>query len=132
MKPKENTENKPVLKLRFDIKAFLIFIFIFVLEVLIALFVNDSFIRPYGGDILVVMLMYYFIKAFVQTKHIYIIIPILLFAYLVEFAQYCNLVDVLGIQNKILRVVIGSAFSWIDMLCYTIGATICYIIDRNK
>lgn len=121
------------MKWRFDLKSFIIFLIIFFIEVLIAKFVNDSFIRPYGGDILVVILMYYFCKAFIETKSIYLVIGTVLFAYLVEFGQYLKLVEILGIENKILRVVIGSSFSWGDILCYTIGGVICYLIDnRNK
>ncbi len=120
-------------KVRFAVEPFLIFILIFVIEVLIALFVNDSFIRPYGGDILVVMLMYYFVKSFINTQAIYIVIGVVLFAYLIEMGQYLRLVDVLNMQdNKVMRVIIGSSFSWGDIICYTLGGFICYIIDRKK
>lgn len=128
-----NTENNTKTKIRFDLNSFLIFLLIFLIEVLIALFVKDNIIRPFGGDVLVVILMYYFFKAFIRTKPIYIIIGVLLFAYAVEIGQYYNLVEILGMQdNKIMRVVIGSSFSWIDMVCYTLGAVICYIIDRKR
>lgn len=121
------------MKWRFDTRSFIIFLIIFVIEVLIAKFVDDSFIRPYGGDILVVILMYYFVKAFIETKSVYIITGVVLFAYLVEIGQYFRMAEVLGIQdNQIMRIVIGSSFSWIDMLCYTIGGVICYIVDRKK
>jgi len=120
-------------RIRFSGKPFIIFLAIFIVEVLIAKYVNDSFIRPYGGDILVVILMYYFVKAFVETKAIYIIVPVVLFAYLIEIGQYFNLVEVLNLQNsKIMRIVIGSSFSWGDMICYTIGGVICYFIDKKK
>lgn len=126
--------NSPVVfKIRLDIKSFFIFLLIFGIEVFIALFVNDSFIRPYGGDILVVMLMYYFVKTFVETKALYIVIAVTLFAYLVEIGQYFNLVEVLGLQgNKIMRTVIGSSFSWGDIVCYTVGGLICYLINRKR
>lgn len=39
---------------RFDRSSFLKSIVLFFVEVLIAKFVDDAFIRPYGGDILVV------------------------------------------------------------------------------
>jgi len=120
------------MKLVFNLKAFTVFVIIFVIEVLIALFVNDSFIRPYGGDILVVILLYYFIKSFIKTKHVYIVIGVLLFAYAVEFGQYLKMVELLGVQdNKLLRTVLGSSFSWGDILAYTTGALICYLIDRK-
>ncbi|MDR2951353.1 MAG: DUF2809 domain-containing protein [Dysgonomonas sp.] len=121
------------MKWRFDLKSFVICLIIFLIEVLIALFVDDSFIRPYGGDILVVILIYYFLKSFIETKTIYLVVAVLLFAYLVEFGQYLRLVEVLGLQgNKVMRTIIGSSFSWWDIVCYTIGGAICYLIDRER
>ena len=129
----KNTENKPFLKLRFDIKSFVIFLIIFLVEVCIALFVDDSVIRPYGGDVLVVMLMYYFAKTFIQTKTIWLVLAVVVFAYLVEIGQYFRLVEILNMQdNRIMRVVIGSSFSWGDIFAYTLGGVICYLIDRKK
>ena len=46
---------------KFDKKSFIIAIFTFLIEVIIALFINDKIIRPFVGDILVVVFMYYFI-----------------------------------------------------------------------
>jgi len=121
------------MKWRFDPKSFIICLIIFFIEVLIALFVNDSFIRPYGGDILVVILIYYFLKSFIETKTIYLVVAVLLFAYLVEIGQYFRMVEVLGLQgNTVMRVIIGSSFSWWDIICYTIGGAICYLINREK
>jgi len=128
-----NTGNSSLLKFRFDSKSFLLFLLIFAVEVVIALFVKDSIIRPYGGDVLVVILIYYFAKTFVKIKSLYLVIAVLLFAYAVEIGQYFNLVEVLHLQdNKVMRIIIGSSFSWLDMLAYTIGGVICYIIDRKN
>lgn len=102
------------------------------IEVIIALFVNDSIIRPYGGDVLVVIMIYYFIKAFIETKSVYICISTLLFAYIVEILQYLKMVEILGVQNnKLLVTILGSSFSWGDMLAYTIGIAICYLINKK-
>lgn len=118
---------------RFDRSSFLISIIIFFIEVIIAKFVDDAFIRPYGGDILVVILIYYFVKSFVQVKPFYLVLGVLLFAYMVEVGQYFKMVEVLGLQDyKVMSIVLGTSFSWIDILCYTIGAIICYLIDRKE
>lgn len=37
------------------------------MEVLIALYVRDRFIRPYVGDMLVVVLVYSFVRIFLPT-----------------------------------------------------------------
>lgn len=130
-----NTENNWMkgIKFRFDLTSFLIFLLIFVVEVLIALFVNDSIIRPFGGDLLVVILLYYFVKSFIQVKSLTLCLAVLLFAYLIEIGQYFNLVEILGMQeHKIMRIVIGSSFSWGDIIAYTAGAIICFIVDRKN
>lgn len=128
-----NTESNTLFKFRIHLTSFLIFLLIFAIEVIIAMFVKDSIIRPYGGDILVVIMIYYFAKAFIYTSPLYIGIGTLLFAYAIETGQYFNLVEILHLQeNKIMRIVIGSSFSWGDMLCYTIGILICLAIDRKR
>ncbi|MDU1889068.1 MAG: DUF2809 domain-containing protein [Dysgonomonas sp.] len=122
-----------LLKFRFNAKAFGIFFLIFIVEIIIALFINDSIIRPYGGDVLVVMLMYYCVKSFFQIKLLYLAIATVLFAYMVELGQYLRLVEILNLQdNVIMRTVIGSSFSWGDIFAYTLGGIICYLIDRKK
>ncbi len=77
---------------RFHRKSFLIFIAIFITEILIALYIHDKITRPYIGDTLVVLLMYYFIKTFFRIKPWHNIIAVTLFAFAVEFGQYFNLV----------------------------------------
>ncbi|NDV79587.1 DUF2809 domain-containing protein [Dysgonomonas sp. 511] len=129
----KNTENSTTTFLRFHKASFFIFLFILGIEILIALFVKDSIIRPYGGDVLVVMLMYCFFKSFVDIKPLYLAIAVTVFAYLVEVGQYFNLVEMLNLQdNRVMSTIIGSSFSWGDMLCYTIGGIICYLIDRKR
>lgn len=120
------------MKFRLHLKSFLIFLLIFMVEVLIALFVRDKFVRPYGGDILVVIMIYYFLKSFIETKPINLVVGTLLFAYLVEIGQYFKMVEVLGVhENKLMTIILGSSFSWGDMVCYTVGAAICLLIDRR-
>ena len=41
------------------------FLVIFCIEVFIALYVRDSFVRPYMGDALVVVLVYSFVRIFI-------------------------------------------------------------------
>lgn len=116
--------------LRFDFCSFLTFVLLFLVEVCIALFVNDRIIRPYGGDFLVVIMMYYFFKSFVRTKFQYLLLFVMLIAYAVELCQLFDAVVLLGLQdNKIMRIVIGTAFSWGDMIAYTLGVITCYAIE---
>ncbi|GAK91186.1 hypothetical protein JCM19297_683 [Nonlabens ulvanivorans] len=52
---------------------------------------------------------------------------------MVELAQYAQVVDLLGLSdNKWARIIIGTSFSWWDMVCYTIGFIIILLIEKNK
>ncbi len=118
--------------LKFDKKSFIIAIIIFLIEVIIALYIKDKIIRPFVGDILVVIFMYYFIKAFINTKAIYIAIFTLIFSFVVEILQYFNFVEMIGLgHNKVARIIIGTSFSWIDLLCYFVGFILLFLIDKD-
>lgn len=121
-----------MIKFRFSKKPFTIFCLLLFIEILIALFIKDSFIRPYGGDILVVILIYHFIDSFVAVKPFYNALLTLLFAYIVEIAQFFDINEYLNINNKIIRIIIGSSFSWADILCYTIGVFLCLFYYSRK
>lgn len=117
---------------RFHPKTLLIALFIFILEVIIALYIHDQIIRPYVGDILVVVLIYYFIKAFLKIKPLYIAIFTLILAFTVETLQYFKFIKIIGLQNSTLaKVLIGTSFSWVDMLCYIIGFGCLFLMDKD-
>ena len=117
--------------LKFNKTYFRLASFIFTIEVLIALYVHDNIIRPYVGDVLVVILIYCFIKAFLDVKIISAAVFTLLFAFGVETLQYLNIVEKLKLQDsKIARTVIGTSFSWMDILTYIVGIAIVLIIEK--
>lgn len=117
--------------LKFNKTYFGLFILLFIIEVLIALYVRDQIIRPYIGDVLVVILIYCFVKSFIEIKTMTLAILVLLFAFCVETLQYFSLVEKLGLQdNKLARVVIGSSFEWIDIGCYVVGVVIVLIVEK--
>ena len=111
------------MRLAFDKKYFLIFVTIFLTEVCIAVFVNDQFVRPFVGDLLVIFLMYAFMRTFFNVRNYKLLaVCILLFAYLVELGQYFELLSRLGLaDSRIATIVIGTSFDWRDILAYTIG-----------
>ena len=81
--------------LTFRRNYFLLFAFLFIIEVLIALFVHDRFIRPYVGDFLVVILIYCFVRSFFNLPVITTAASVFLFACAVEMAQYFNVANLL-------------------------------------
>lgn len=108
---------------------------LFTTEILIALFVHDAFIRPYLGDVLVVILVYTFIRIFIPEKCKLLPLWVFLFAAAVEGLQALHLVVRLGLEDSVFfRTVLGSYFDWKDILCYAIGCILLagYEIMRVK
>ena len=109
---------------------FIIFFTLLLTEVLIALFINDSIIRPYIGDVLVVMVIYFLCKS-IFTREIKLLpLYIFLFAVMVEICQYLNIVDLLGLQdNRFMRILIGSTFDIKDIICYFVGTLLLFVLE---
>ena len=122
---------KPKKMLKFRKTYFLLTILLFIIELLIALYVHDDFIRPYIGDVLVVILIYCFLRSFWDAKPMTIAISVLIFAFSVEFLQYLRLVDILGLrENKILSIIIGTSFSVVDLIAYLFGFLIIIAAEK--
>lgn len=120
-------------RFRFHRKYFFYTLALLLTEILIALFVHDSFIRPYAGDFLVVILIYCFIRSFLNTPVTETALCVLLFACALETAQYFNLADQLGFEsNKLAKIIIGSSFEWKDMLAYSVGILGVLLIENKK
>lgn len=117
----------------FNKRYLLVAVLLFIIEVLIAAYVNDAFIRPYVGDYLVVILLYCFVRSFVKLPVVPLAIGVLLFSYTIEVLQYFNLVDHLGLRHSRLAViVIGSSFQWIDLVAYTAGIATVIAIEKYR
>ena len=104
------------------------------IEILIGLYAT-GWVRNYLGDILVVILIYTLFRTVSVNKPAkWYILPtiILLFAFLVEFLQLWGFCDRFGITNKLLRIIIGTGFSYIDLICYAVGIIPCCIIEFIK
>jgi len=103
------------------------------IEVLIAMYVRDDFIRPYFGDFLVVILMYCFLRSFVDLEVRLTAMAVLLFSYLIEVLQYLNFVERVGLgDSELARTLIGTSFAWIDILAYTTGILTVLWFERIK
>lgn len=117
---------------KFRIHYLYLTIILFIIEVFIALFIRDSFIRPYMGDVLVVILIYCFLKIFWNARPLTVGISVLLFSYCVEILQYFKIVELLGLQdNRIASIVIGSSFDWLDLAAYTVGIGLTLLVEMR-
>jgi hypothetical protein len=116
---------------KFNKRYYLWAVLLLITEVLIALHLHDSFIRPFGGDVLVVILLYCMLKSVVMVRVNTAAITVLLFAYTIEVLQYFNIVCLLGWgHSSLARTIIGTTFTWRDILAYTIGIIIVLLTER--
>lgn len=124
-------ENQTRCNLKKRIFYSLAFIILFCVEVIIALFVKDALIRPYVGDMLVVIVIYCFLRIWIPEKSKLLPLYIFIFAVLVECLQYLRLVELLGLQNNtFFRTLLGSVFDSKDILCYGAGCILLFIYER--
>jgi hypothetical protein len=100
-------------------------------EVLIASFAHDLFVRPYLGDVLVVMLLFFAVRAFWQLPPLPLAMGVLCFAVVVEATQALGLIRLLGwSDNTLAKLVMGNTFQWGDLVCYLIGSVASLSIFR--
>ena len=110
----------------------LIFFGLLATEIVIALFVNDAFIRPYVGDMLVTLLLCCLCRVIVPDKVRLLPVYVFIFAACVEIGQYFDLVALLGLaDNRIISIALGRTFSWMDLVCYTVGCAAAFALDQT-
>jgi hypothetical protein len=106
-------------------------LFIFLVEVGIALFVRDDFVRPYAGDVLAVMLVCTALRAITPLRLGSALAVTLAIALVIELAQAANLLGALGLaDNALARTVLGGSFDWFDLLAYGAGAVVIVVVER--
>ena len=116
---------------RFNTRYFLIGLLILVTEIFIGARLNDSIIRPYGGDYLVVMLLYCMARTLLDTPIVPTALGVLLFAYFIEFLQYEKLADHLHLKpGSIPRIMLGDYFTWNDIIAYTLGIATVIALEK--
>lgn len=100
-------------------------ILLLIIEILIALYVHDDFIRPYVGDGLVVVVIYSFLRIWMPEKVRLLPFYVFLFAVFVEALQYFDLAALLGLgDNRFFRILLGATFDIRDILCYGAGCLV--------
>lgn len=105
----------------------ILLVLIIAVEVVIAITQHGNWIRYYGGDVIVVWAVYCLVQAVFGGKnnHYIVHIGVMVFAFFVEFLQYIHIVDLIGLGDiQFFRILIGTDFSFIDMLSYAVGTAI--------
>lgn len=117
--------------LRFSRPHTLVAVALLAVEVCIAAFVHDTIVRPHIGDLLVVGLIYFTVRAFLDIPPLSAALATLAFACIVEGTQAVHLAEHLGLHHgTIARVVLGDTFQWLDLVAYAIGTLLAVLADR--
>lgn len=106
-----------------------VFLLLFAVEIMIGMYVHDSFVRPYVGDMLVVILLWALVRIFIPYKAVWLSAAVCIFSVIVELTQLIPLVDLLGIKNRLMRVLMGTSFAYGDLFAYAAGCAVTAVVD---
>ncbi|MDR7306368.1 DUF2809 domain-containing protein [Rhodoferax saidenbachensis] len=103
-------------------------------EVAIARYAPQGVLRGFGGDVLVVVLVYALLRTCVAQPAARLALWALLFACAIEGLQGLGMVDVLGLHDqtalhRILRIALGTTFDVWDLVAYGCGWLVCRALD---
>ena len=131
---KDAQKRAQKVQIRQSARARLVFlaaaILILAAEIYIAICVKGGFVRHYAGDVLAVILLYALARATFSAPPLNLPLKIFAFAAALELAQYFGAVQILGIENKILKVMIGGTFDFADLLCYAAGCVLAGAYEK--
>jgi len=101
---------------------------LFIIEFLIAtVFKNLHWLRAYGGDMLIIPLIYCLVRIFVKVLPKLMPFLMCCVGFVFETAQYFKICDLLGFEKgSVMRIIIGTSFSWMDIFCYIAGMLMIY------
>jgi hypothetical protein len=117
--------------LTFNKKLLFLTVILLAIELLIAIFVRDDFVRPYAGDYLVVILIYCAVRSILNASVWKIALGVLLYSYLIETLQYFQIINRLGLENNIVaKTVFGYGFEWLDLIAYTLGILTVLALEK--
>lgn len=120
------------MKFKFNKIYLLLAILIFIIETLIAIFLKTGFIRYTVGDFLVVILIYCFVKSFIEVNALKLAIAVFLFALCIELLQLYNVLSLLNMEhNKTAALLLGSTFQITDLVAYALGLTATLLIENK-
>lgn len=114
----------------FNLRYLIATILLFLVEIAIAILHFSLFIRGFLGDVLVILLMYSFLKIFIKNNILKIAVFVLAFAYFVEMLQFFKVAKLFNIKSKILITIVGSVFDLWDLVAYTLGFLFILLIEK--
>ena len=112
------------------INYFLIFLTIIFLGVLSR---KIPFIPLWIGDFLYALMIYFLVRIFFPSKKFWLVILLSLFiCYGIEFLQLYQGNWIVELRKTLFgRYVLGQGFLWSDILAYTFGISLTFIIEKS-
>lgn len=117
---------------KYRFRYIIVFLMLLLTEILIGAFLHDGFIRAYGGDVLVLPLIYFLIRIFwaMPSRANQRILPAAMFLAGVsaELLQAADITGKLSIaKDSFLGIMLGTVFDPADLVCYAAGIALIYI-----
>ena len=98
-------------------------------EIVIGKFAH-GFLRAYVGDVLVIPLIYCFVRIFYVRPAVWLPAAVGGLGILAELLQYFDLCGLLGIpKGSLLGILLGSSADFADILCYAVGTVLIYLAE---
>lgn len=118
--------------MKINTKYIIAFLILLIIEIIIGIFIKDAVIRPYLGDVLVVILIYALIRGLTVRTIKFLPAYVFLLALIVELTQYYRIVEKLNLQNyRVISTIIGTSFDVKDIFCYFIGCIILIAWEKK-
>jgi hypothetical protein len=109
-----------------------ILVVLLAVELLIARYLHDRFVRPYVGDAIAVVLAYAGFRALFGLGFRAALLAALLLATAIEIGQAFHLTSLLGLAGyPAVRVVLGHGFDWLDFAAYGLGGLAVVIGEKG-
>ena len=109
--------------------VFFCFVLLLVVEIIIGKYAH-GFIRAYIGDVLVIPLIYCFVRIFYVRPAVWLPAAVGGLGILAEMLQYFNLCGLLGIPKRsLLGILLGSSADLGDIVCYAVGVLLIYTAE---
>ena len=105
------------------------FISILAMEIAIAVFHFHPFIRGFVGDVLIVPMLYVFLRAFFPLSKTSAALIAWIFACTIEFIQWLEITEKLDIRGRLIDLTLGNTFDPWDLLAYSLGYVLILLTE---
>jgi hypothetical protein len=109
-----------------------IFILLLVTEVAIAIFHFHKFVRGFIGDLLVIPLLYTFVRLVWNRSPKRTLGWVLMIAFAVEILQLVSVTELVQIENKLVLLMLGQTFDGWDLVAYWFGILPVLLIEKFR